>query len=75
MTMPKRSSIDVRKIAKQIAEETEGMSLGGKDPIAAALGRRGGKKGGPARAAALSAEKRHEIAAKAARIRWSKENA
>lgn len=37
---------------------------------AAALGRRGGLKGGPARAAALSAEKRSEIASKAAKARW-----
>ncbi len=30
----------------------------------------GGKKGGPARAKALSPEKRKEIAAKAAKARW-----
>jgi len=38
----------------------------GKDPAAAALG----KKGGTARAAALSGKKRREIAKKAARTRW-----
>ena len=38
----------------------------GKDPAAAALGR----KGGAARAKALSAKKRAEIAAMAARARW-----
>lgn len=32
----------------------------------------GGKKGGPARAKALSAEKRKEIAEKAAKARWAK---
>jgi hypothetical protein len=32
----------------------------------------GGKKGGPARAKVLSAEKRKEIAAKAAKARWGK---
>jgi hypothetical protein len=37
---------------------------------AAALGRLGGAKGGIARAAALSARRRREIAAKAARARW-----
>lgn len=37
---------------------------------AAALGSRGGKKGGKARAASLSDERRSEIARKAARARW-----
>lgn len=37
-----------------------------KNPAAIALGRLGGKKGGPARAAKLSAKKRKEIARKAA---------
>lgn len=40
----------------------------GKDPAAAALGR----KGGAARAKAMSAEKRAEIARKAAKSRWEK---
>ena len=40
------------------------------NPHAAALGRLGGKKGGPARAAALSPERRSEIARRAARKRW-----
>jgi hypothetical protein len=40
----------------------------GKDPAAAALGR----KGGAARAKVLDAKKRAEIAAKGARARWSK---
>ena len=37
---------------------------------AAALGRLGGLKGGPARAAALTAKRRREIAKAAARARW-----
>jgi hypothetical protein len=37
---------------------------------AAAFGRIGGKIGGPARAAKLSAKKRSEIAKKAAAARW-----
>lgn len=40
------------------------------NPHAAALGRLGGLKGGPARAQALSAERRREIARRAARKRW-----
>ncbi len=43
-----------------------------KDPAAVALGRRGGLVGGKARAAALSPEKRSEIAKKAAAARWSR---
>jgi hypothetical protein len=39
---------------------------------AAALGRRGGLKGGRARAAALSAQRRRQIAQAAARARWSR---
>ena len=43
-----------------------------RNPHAAALGRLGGLKGGPARAAALTAERRRDIAVKAARARWSR---
>lgn len=39
---------------------------------AAALGKLGGLKGGPARAAALSAGRRREIARAAALARWSR---
>jgi len=41
-----------------------------RDPAAVALGRKGGLKGGKARAAALTAEQRSEIARKAAQARW-----
>lgn len=41
-----------------------------KNPDAVALGFLGGKKGGPARAAKLSAQRRQEIAKKAAEARW-----
>jgi hypothetical protein len=36
------------------------------------IGKRGGLKGGPARAKKLSAKKREEIARNAARVRWTK---
>ncbi len=42
-----------------------------KDPAAVALGRRGGLKGGRARAESLSAQQRTEIAREAARARWA----
>lgn len=41
-----------------------------KDPAAVALGRKGGLKGGKARAAKLTPEQRSEIAKKAAAARW-----
>jgi hypothetical protein len=41
-----------------------------KNPAAVALGRLGGKKGGPARAKKLSAKRRAAIARKAAKVRW-----
>jgi hypothetical protein len=42
----------------------------GKDPAAVALGRKGGLKGGKARAAGMTSEQRSEAAKKAARARW-----
>jgi len=47
-------------------------SADGKNPAAVALGKLGGKKGGPARAKALSKKRRSEIAKKAAKARWKK---
>jgi hypothetical protein len=43
-----------------------------KDPLAVELGRRGGLKGGKARAAKLTKEERVESARKAAQARWAK---
>jgi hypothetical protein len=43
-----------------------------KDPMAVELGRRGGRKGGNARAASLTGSERSEIARKAAAARWAK---
>jgi hypothetical protein len=45
--------------------------VSGKDPAAVTLGRKGGLKGGKARAAKLTAEQRSKIARNAARSRWS----
>ncbi|ODU02066.1 MAG: hypothetical protein ABS79_00920 [Planctomycetes bacterium SCN 63-9] len=44
-----------------------------KDPAAVSLGRRGGLKGGKARAASMTPEQRSEIAKKAATKRWNKD--
>lgn len=45
-----------------------------KNPEAVRLGRRGGLKGGKARAAKLDAEERQAIARRAASIRWAKDD-
>jgi hypothetical protein len=45
-----------------------------KNPAAVALGKLGGAKGGPARAAKLSPKKRAAIAKKAAKARWGKKS-
>jgi hypothetical protein len=44
----------------------------GKDPAAVELGRKGGLKGGIARAKSLTAKRRSEIARAAVQARWSK---
>ena len=46
-----------------------------KNPAAVALGARGGKKGGKARMAQLTAEQRSALARKAVRARWAKRDA
>jgi hypothetical protein len=83
--MPKRSSIegsgDINKLAKTlvglvtgnpIVEDVSPIAEKQKNPAAVELGRLGGKKGGKARAAALTPERRKEIAKKAAQLRWKK---
>lgn len=46
----------------------------GKNPAAVALGRKGGLKGGRARAAKLTAQERSDAARRAAQARWNKES-
>jgi len=79
----KKKEHDVNVIAFRIVQEAtdqgepqeerpepEPESTGDKNPHAVALGRMGGKKGGPARAKKLTPEQRREIAKKAAQARW-----
>lgn len=76
--MPDRSGRrprDVNELARQILDEATGEALpfdpdAGKNPAAVALGRKGGLKGGRARALKLTPEERSESARKAARARW-----
>lgn len=75
---PKRPR-DVNQLAKMIADLTtrtitEPDPNEGKDAKAIERGRRGGSKGGKARAAALSPRKRRQIAEKAAAARWNGRN-
>ena len=74
MTKPKRPR-DTNQLAHMIAQLATGelddiKTDDGKDPAAVALGRKGGLKGGKARAKKLSAKERSEIAKKAASARW-----
>lgn len=77
--MPTRSSTrprDANQLAKLVVdlatgEATDPMVDREKNPAAVALGRLGGKKGGVARAAKLSAKERKEIAQRAAAVRWA----
>ena len=79
--MPNRSSMNVpsgdpnqaaKSVVDQVIVKTEKTARPRKNPAAVALGRLGGKKGGPARAAKLSASQRSQIARNAARARWNK---
>jgi hypothetical protein len=68
---------DTNQLAKNIVdlaigEKEEPIIENTKNPNAVALGRLGGLKGGKARAKALTAKKRSEIAKKGAKARWSK---
>jgi len=86
--MPERSNNprrprDANQLAHQIMLESTGQAQKHnpneptelhKNPHAVALGRLGGQKGGPARAAKLSSKKRSAIAAKAAQARWGKKS-
>ena len=58
------------RLVKALAEAHE--SAPGKNPMAVALGRKGGLRGGRARMDSLSPEERKKLAMKAARARWGR---
>ncbi len=78
--MPDRSrkrSRDVNELARQLVDEAVGDVPkhdpdAGKDPAAVALGRKGGLKGGKARAAKMTPEERSAAARRAALKRWDR---
>jgi hypothetical protein len=78
-TKPKREdeAQSAVRIMETIAERSEADSMpeitDEMRAIAAAFGRMGGLKGGPARAAKMTAKKRSESARKAAKARWNRE--
>jgi len=61
-----------RVFQEAIGEKPVSHPDDGKDPLAVELGRRGGLKGGKARAAKMDAEERSASAKKAADARWAK---
>ena len=69
---------DPNELAKLIADIATGekedrpVTDDGRDLAAVLLGRRGGLRGGPARAKALTPAQRREIAQRAAAARWKK---
>ena len=76
MKHPKRRR-DLNQWAKHMADFLTGRAqepdpYEGKDAAAVNLGRRGGLKGGKARAAKKTPKRRAEIARKAAKARWGK---
>jgi len=68
---------DINQLAAKIVEmatSEQPPEDDGKDPAAVALGRKGGLKGGHARAAKMTPEERKESARKAATARWEKKD-
>ena len=66
-----RDLIELAKLIGEIATgQVEDEVEDGKDEAAVEFARRGGKKGGKARARVLPAERRSEIARNAANVRW-----
>jgi hypothetical protein len=75
-TRPRRPR-DSNQLAKLIVELSTGEAQesspdAGKDPAAISLGRKGGLKGGKARAAKMTDKERQESARKAVQARWSR---
>jgi hypothetical protein len=66
--------IRIATAAEVVSIETK-QAVPAKNPAAVALGRLGGLKGGDARAASMTPERRKEIAQRAAQQRWAKAKA
>ena len=66
-------AVNAYRVFQEAIGESEEVSEKEK-PDYAALGRKGGLKGGKARAEKLTPERRSDIAKKAAKARWNKDN-
>jgi hypothetical protein len=73
-TQRRDTNVIAHEMVERIAAGEPLRTSDGKDPLAVLLGRRGGLKGGPARAASLTAKERSTSAKKAALARWSVRN-
>jgi hypothetical protein len=76
----KKRPTDINQLGKFIVDKLTESAASAEQPseseisrVMAALGRKGGKIGGKKRAASMTAERRSEIALKAARSRWAKQ--
>jgi hypothetical protein len=81
MAKKTRNKLDFNQIARRIVDQAtadtpaeEVKPVKAKDPKAVERGRKGGLKGGTARAAKLTAEERKASAKKAIQARWSKKD-
>jgi hypothetical protein len=67
-------AVNAFRVFEEAVGESEEEIKKNKEFDAKALGRKGGLKGGKARAEKLTPEQRKEIAKKAANVRWSKKS-
>lgn len=68
----KKRPRDTNKLAKSIVDQATSEEPEPEESPKATAGRKGGQKGGKARADKLTKEQRSEIARKAAAARWGK---
>jgi hypothetical protein len=71
MAKQSKKPADLNRLAAAIVGEATDETLQAPESAEALAGRAGGLKGGKARAAKLTPERRSEIARKAARARWN----
>jgi hypothetical protein len=64
---PNQLAAEIVRLSTEEPKQTESVT-----DYLAAIGRKGGLKGGKARAKKLSAQRRSKIASEAAKTRWSK---
>ncbi|MGD0276908.1 MAG: hypothetical protein ABSB79_12805 [Syntrophales bacterium] len=73
-TDPNKRALEIVRLSTEESEDEQPKERSVISEYLSQIGRKGGLKGGKARAAKLSAKKRHDIARKAAKSRWSKKS-